>query len=74
MVISKISAKGQTTIPTKIRKRFGSNEGATLLYEIKNDDLVIRKIEEQSDPYLKAITSTLTEWDSVEDNEVWNDL
>ena len=74
MEISKISAKGQTTIPFKIRKLSGLMEGDTIIYEVRDDGLLLKKLKEPIDPYLESLTTTLAEWDSEDDNEAWNDL
>ncbi len=42
MLISKISSKGQTTIPQGVRKAMKLDAGDHLLYEIKEDAVVIR--------------------------------
>ena len=42
MLVSKISSKGQTTIPQDVRKAMKLDTGDRLLYEIKKDEVVIR--------------------------------
>jgi len=74
MNISKISAKGQTTIPAKIRNKLELGIGDTVVYEIKDEGVLVRKVAETNDSYLSAISSTLEEWNSDEDNEAWCDL
>lgn len=74
MEISKISAKGQTTIPAKIRNKLELGIGDTVVYEIKEEGVLVRKVAETNDSYLSAISSTLEEWNSDEDNEAWCDL
>ena len=74
MEISKISAKGQTTIPAKIRNKLELGIGDTVVYEIKDEGVLVRKVVETNDSYLSAISSTLEEWNSDEDNEAWCDL
>ena len=74
MEISKISAKGQTTIPAKIRNKLGFGSGDTVVYEIKDEGVLVRKVAKTNDNYLSAISSTLEEWNSDEDNEAWCDL
>jgi antitoxin PrlF len=74
MEISKISAKGQTTIPSRIRKCAGLGEGDTVTYEVREDGLFLRKVEEQADHYLKGISDSMDEWNSPENMEAWNDL
>jgi len=74
MEISKISAKGQTTIPAKIRNKLELGIGDIVVYEIKDEGVLVRKVAETNDSYLSAISSTLEEWNSDEDNEAWCDL
>ena len=74
MEISKISAKGQTTIPAKIRNKLELGIGDTVVYEIKDEGVLVRKVAETNDSYLSAISSTLEEWNSDEVNEAWCDL
>ena len=70
----KDQSKGQTTIPARIRKRAGLSEGDTVTYEVREDGLLLRKVEEQADHYLKGISDSMDEWNSPEDMEAWNDL
>lgn len=74
MEISKISTKGQTTIPAKIRNKLGFGSGDTVVYEIKDEGVLVRKVAETNDSHLSAISSTLEEWNSDEDNQAWCDL
>ena len=66
--------KGQTTIPAKIRNKLELGIGDTVVYEIKDEGVLVRKVAETNDSYLSAISSTLEEWNSDEDNEAWCDL
>jgi antitoxin PrlF len=74
MQISRITAKGQTTIPVSIRKAAHMEAGDTLAFEIKGDHLIVRKIKSPTDAYLKGIEETLNEWSSPEDEEAWSGL
>lgn len=49
MVTVKVTRRGQTTIPIKIRRKLGIKEGDELLVEITENDILFRvipKIEE----------------------------
>jgi len=74
MHISRITAKGQTTIPVSIRKAAHMKAGDTLAFEIKGDNVIVRKINSPDDAYLKKVGKTLNEWFSPEDEEAWNAL
>ena len=45
-----------------------------MVYEIKDEGVCVLKVAKTNDNYLSAISSTLEEWNSDEDNEVWCDL
>jgi len=74
MQISKITSKGQTTIPASIRKAAKFKNGDTLLFEMKEDYVMLKKITLPSDDYLKSISAMLNEWNSPEDEEAWREL
>ena len=43
IVVAKISSKGQITVPLPIRSKANFNTGDTVLFEVRNDEVVIRK-------------------------------
>ena len=68
---SKLTAKGQTTIPLEIRRSLRLKEGDLLFYEIGADSVVrFRKLEKIDVEWAHAIESTLTEWQGDEDNDL----
>jgi antitoxin PrlF len=67
---SKLTSKFQTTIPQKIRKFLGSKVGDQIIFEItKNKHVHLKKATPLDIVYLKSLLSTLSEWDSKNDNE-----
>ena len=74
MLASTITQKGQATIPQKIRSRLGLHSGDKVVFEIKGDDVVLRKIEPFDLEHHKALENTLSEWDSEEDDIAFKDL
>ncbi len=74
MELAKITARGQTTIPKRIREAANLNEGDVIAFEIENDRLVVHKVVPRKDEYLLGLTSVLSEWTSPEDEEAWRDL
>jgi len=74
MELAKISAKGQTTIPASIRSAAHLEAGDTLAFEIEGDHLIVRKIQAPADDYLNALSSTLNEWSSPDDEDAWRAL
>jgi antitoxin PrlF len=68
---SRLTAKGQTTIPVEVRKSLHLDEGDLLFYEVGPDNVVrFRKPEKIDVEWSKAIQSTLTEWQGTEDDDL----
>lgn len=62
-VRSKVTARGQTTLPSGVRKSLGLGAGTEVAYEIRGDHAVIRKAvedpEEREDPIVSAFLAFL---------------
>lgn len=74
MEVSRITARGQTTIPKRIRERANLSEGDLLSFRVEADHLVVRKIPAEEDGYLSGLSETLSEWASPADEDAWRDL
>ncbi|MXY23639.1 MAG: AbrB/MazE/SpoVT family DNA-binding domain-containing protein [Acidobacteria bacterium] len=74
MEIARITARGQTTIPKRIRVGAGLREGDVVAFEIEGDHLIVRKVATDQDAYLRGLSATMSEWVSPEDEEAWRDL
>ncbi len=73
--LSKISSKGQITIPIEIRKSLGISSGDRIIFERKDGNMVIKKAEEKSlvsvlvdasplsENTTKALKKLRVEWD-----------
>ena len=44
IITSKITSKGQVTIPSKVRENLGIEPGDSISYEVHEDSAVIRRI------------------------------
>ncbi len=74
MLTSKISAKGQVTIPKQVRESLGAREGDLIVYDVKDNVVTLSRVEPFDIAYHAALTDTLSEWDSPEDDEAYGDL
>lgn len=74
MELARIGARGQTTIPKRVRVAADLKTGDTLAFEVQADHLVVRKMPVAQDAYLRGLEHTLDEWNSPEDEEAWRDL
>jgi antitoxin PrlF len=68
---SRISERGQTTIPLEIRKSLNLSEGDLICYEIEGKSSVkIHKLEQLDMEWARAIENTLAEWQGDEDDDL----
>lgn len=75
MLQSKLTQKYQASIPKKVRDKLHLHKGDTIIFEIvKNDQVIIRKINKKDEKYLAAIEQTLNEWSSEEDDRAFENL
>lgn len=71
---SKLSSKGQVTIPGSIRKAVGLEPGDRVAYEIEDERIIIKRIEPFDAAFHAALSETLDEWASPQDEEAFRDL
>ena len=74
MEVARISARGQTTIPKRIRESAGLREGDVVAFEIEDDHVIVRKVASHRNDYLRGLSATMSEWTSPEDEDAWRDL
>ncbi len=74
MIFSTLTSKGQATIPAEIRHALNLKPGDKLTFEIHDQKAVIAKAKQFDYLYHAAISDTLSEWDSPEDDEAYHDL
>ncbi len=74
MLLSTLTSKGQATIPAEIRHALRLKPGDKLNFKIHNHQATFSKATPFDYLYHTALSSSLSEWDSVEDNEAYRDL
>ena len=73
--ISKITAKGQTTVPREIRTALYSNPGDLIAWDVEPDGrIAVRRIQPLDVEYLQAVQDTLSEWHTAEDEKAYGGL
>lgn len=73
--LAKLSSKGQITIPSEIRRSLHLKTGDTLSWDMKEDGVItVRRLEPMDIDYLSALSGTLSEWGSDEDEAAYHDL
>ena len=75
LMLVKITAKGQATIPRALREALGVKPGDTLAWAVDKDGVTrVRRVKAQDGEYLQALQETLTEWSSAEDDAAYANL
>ena len=73
--ISKITAKGQTTVPQEVRTALKSKPGDLIAWEIEpNGRVTVRRIQPLDVEYPQAVQGTLCEWNTAEDEKAYGRL
>ncbi len=72
---SRLTSKGQATVPLPVRKKLNLEPGDTLLFEESPAGVVrLRKAEPLDLEFLSALENTLSEWNSDNDEKAYGDL
>lgn len=71
---SRISSKGQVTIPKKVRETLGAAPGDLIAYEVKGKVVTLKRLGPFDAAYHAALSQTLDEWTTAEDEEAFRDL
>lgn len=74
MKASKLSSKGQVTIPKEVRKAIGLKPGDLVSYDVQDGIVILQRAEPFDSAFHAALSSTLEEWGSPEDEEAFRDL
>ncbi|MBL7211308.1 MAG: type II toxin-antitoxin system PrlF family antitoxin [Desulfobacteraceae bacterium] len=71
---SKLTKKYQATVPAVVRKKLKLNAGDVITFEIEKETVKLRKARPLDLEFSSALVSTLSEWESQNDEEAYNDL
>jgi AbrB family looped-hinge helix DNA binding protein len=71
---NRISGKGQVTIPKKVREALGASAGDLIAYEVEGNVVALKCVAPFDEAYHAALSQTLDEWATTEDEEAFRDL
>ncbi len=74
MHLSQLSAEGQITVPQEIRELLALKAGDLIAYEVREGIVILKRAQPLDEAFHQALSSTLDEWDSPEDDEAFRDL
>lgn len=72
---SKLTSKYQATVPTEVRKHLRLRKGDRVAYELLSDGtVVLRKPTPLDLQYLESVNTSLSEWESEDDEQAYKNL
>jgi len=71
---SKLTKKYQATVPAVVRKKLKLNAGDVITFEIEKETVKLRKARPFDLEFSSALVPILSEWESQNDEEAYNDL
>ena len=72
--VSKLTKKYQATVPEAVRSKLKLKAGDVIAFDIENEIVKVRKARSIDIEFSSALVPTLSEWDSKNDEEAYNDL
>lgn len=74
MHASKLSSKSQVTLPRAVREALGARPGDTIVYEVEGNVVRLKRVDPFDAAFHKALSNTLSEWASAEDDAAFDGL
>lgn len=72
---SKLTSKYQATVPNEVRKHLRLKKGDRVAYELLSDGtVVLRKPTPLDMQYLDSVNTSLSEWESEDDEQAYKNL
>lgn len=71
---ARLTRKYQATIPAGVRKTLDLHAGEVVAFDIQGNEVRLRKATPIDLEFAEALTDTLSEWASREDEEAYRDL
>jgi len=67
---SRISSKGQITIPKRVRDALRVTDGDAVVFEVREEEAIMRKLPKLDVRWLQAVGAGLSEWEDELDDEL----
>lgn len=74
MLVTKLTSKGQATIPSKVRKFLGIKAGDSVMFTIADDTVTVKRAEPLDAGFLKLASESFSDWNTPEADEAFRDL
>jgi AbrB family looped-hinge helix DNA binding protein len=73
-LISRLTSKGQATIPVTVRKALRLKPGDRVAFELEGQKVTLRRVDPLDRAFMKLSEDAFSDWNSPEDEEAFRDL
>ena len=73
-LVSRLTSKGQATIPAPVRRALGLKPGEAVRFEVKGKSVTLRRVDPLDAAFMKMQQESLSDWDAPEADEAFRDL
>ena len=74
VLVTKLSSKGQATIPSKVRKQLGVEPGDSVLFVVDGDKVTLKRAEKLDAGFLKLASESFSDWNAPEADDAFHEL
>ena len=73
-LMTRLTSKGQATIPVEVRKALRLKEGDRVLFELEKGKVTLKRVDAVDHAFLKLSEDAFQEWNSAEDDATFLEL
>jgi AbrB family looped-hinge helix DNA binding protein len=73
-LVSKVTTKGQATLPSRVRAALGVKPGDWVLFSIEGARVTVKRAEPLDAGFLRMASESFADWNSPEADDVFRDL
>ncbi len=73
-LVTKVTSKGQATIPSEVRRLLGVKAGDSVMFSIDGDTVTVKRAERLDAGFLRLATESFSDWNTPEADEEFRDL
>jgi AbrB family looped-hinge helix DNA binding protein len=73
-IVSRLTSKGQATIPVSVRKALHLKPGDRVAFDITGKKVTLRRVDPLDRAFLKLSEQAFSDWNSPEDEEAFRGL
>ena len=74
MFVTKLTSKGQTTIPSPIRKILGIKAGDSVMFTVEGKHVTLKRAEKLDAGFLRLAQDSFSDWNAPDADEAFRDL